>query len=129
MTSGCPSGSGSHRPPTKCYESITSHTEAPLITEQLVITLNSIQATTGLVWVSIVACANFYHQIHASLHCISRIRVTSASLYLNIDREMGVVLHLPACELQVVFLLPTVMLIGRETFMELETKKECLIIK
>lgn len=37
------------------YESIKNQTEQPLITEQLVITLNSTQILTSLVWDSISA--------------------------------------------------------------------------
>lgn len=48
----------------------------------------------------------------------------AASLYLNISEEMWVALHLPARELEIVFLLPAVMLIGGETLMELRTKRK-----
>lgn len=54
--------------------------------------------------------------------------MTSALLYLNISLEMWVVLHLPVCELKVVFLLPTVMFIGEETLMELYTKRKGRLI-
>lgn len=48
------------------YESITNHKEAPLITEQLVITLNSIHILIGLVWVSFEhICISFHPQMCA----------------------------------------------------------------
>lgn len=40
-------------------------------------------------------------------------------VYLDKSKELRVVLHLPACELETVFFLPTVVLIGREKLMEL----------
>lgn len=45
------------------------------------------------------------------------------SLYLDEREKMLVVLHLSACELHIVFLLPTVMLVTRKALMELGTKK------
>lgn len=50
--------------------------------------------------------------------------MTSALLYLNISLEMWVVLHLPVCELKIVFLLPTVMFIANKTLMKLQTEEE-----
>lgn len=43
-------------------------------------------------------------------------------LYLDKSEEMWVAIHLPPCELKVVFFFPTVMLIGREALMELGKK-------
>lgn len=40
-------------------------------------------------------------------------------VYLDKSKELRVVLHLPARELETVFFLPTVVFIGREKLMEL----------
>lgn len=40
-------------------------------------------------------------------------------VYLDKSKELRVVLHLPACELETLFFLPTVVLIGGEKLMEL----------
>lgn len=50
--------------------------------------------------------------------------VTAASLYLDVSGEMEVVLHLPAREFKIVFLLQAVFMIGREAFMKLGEKRK-----
>lgn len=50
-----------------------------------------------------------------------------SSSHLDEGVEVWVALHLPACELQVVLLLPTVVLIGEEALRELETNKKRII--
>lgn len=45
-------------------------------------------------------------------------------VYLHKSKELRVVLHLPACELETVFFLPTVVLIGGEKLMELRTERK-----
>lgn len=105
------------------YESITNHTELP---EQLVITLNSIQILIRLVWEHIDM--NFHPQMCVCLGYMLCTWITSALLYLNISMKMWVVLHLPACELKIVFFHPTVMFIAKETLVKLQAKRKgCLI--
>lgn len=55
------------------------------------------------------------HVVHMDVCCL---------VYLDKSKEMWVALHLPACELKTVFFLPTVMKIGREALMELQTEKK-----
>lgn len=105
-------------------ESITNHTMPALITEQLVITMNSIEVhwmvMTEFVLVLQCTCVKFHRH---TLACLCS-RLCKLCMYLDESEEMLVALHLPACELKIVFLLPTVMLIGREALMELEAQKK-----
>lgn len=57
----------------------------------------------------------YLHVVHMDVCCL---------VYLDKSKEMWVALHLPACELKTVFFLPTVMKIGREALMELQTEKK-----
>lgn len=52
------------------------------------------------------------------------VNASAASLYLDKSEEMQVALHLSACELKIVFLLPAVMMVDRETLVELGEQEE-----
>lgn len=49
----------------------------------------------------------------------SCMKIVGCFVYLDKSEELRVVLHLPACELETLFFLPTVVLIGGEKLMEL----------
>ncbi len=82
----------------------------------------------GLVWEGVSVHVFELSSSHARVFVFRTVHAVRTDacyvLYLDVCEEMQVALHLPACELKIVFLLPTVMLIGREALVELGIKRK-----
>ncbi len=119
VKSGCPSGSGDDRSPTRIWKHHKPHC-ATINNSHY----NEFQWTTWMVIIGFVL-VTVYAYVHVKFHPQRPESVMHMpAAYLDKREEMWVALHLPACELKIVFLLPTVMLIARKALMELKTKRK-----
>lgn len=77
----------------------------------------------AFVYVRVSVCElSSSHACSVHYACCAYVMFACCLLYLDVSEEMWTALHLPASELKIVFLFPTVMLVAREALMELRTK-------
>lgn len=129
VTSGCPPGSNYDRSPTKLWKHHKPHSATinnRTVSHYIEFHSGALNGNNGVSEVSVyVRELSSSHARVFVFRAVHAVRMdVCCLLYLDVSEEMQVALHLPACELKIVFLLPTVMLIGREALMELGIKRE-----